>query len=72
MPVAGATVSFVGAGTCVINANQAGNANYNAGAAGAAAFGGQAGPDDHLHLDGADPALCLGATYTVTATATRV
>ena len=28
--VAGSTVSFLGAGTCVINANQAGNANYNA------------------------------------------
>ena len=27
--VSGATVSFVGAGTCVINANQAGDANYN-------------------------------------------
>ena len=28
--VSGATVTFVGAGTCTINANQAGNANYNA------------------------------------------
>ena len=28
--VSGATVSFIGAGTCVINANQAGNTNYNA------------------------------------------
>ena len=26
--IAGSTVSFIGAGTCVINANQAGNANY--------------------------------------------
>ena len=26
--IAGATVSFIGAGTCVINANQAGDANY--------------------------------------------
>jgi hypothetical protein len=28
--VAGTTVNYVGAGNCVINANQAGNANYNA------------------------------------------
>jgi hypothetical protein len=28
--VAGSTVGFLAAGTCVINANQAGNANYNA------------------------------------------
>ena len=28
--VSGSTVSFVGAGTCTINANQAGNANYSA------------------------------------------
>src|SRR5262249_30071764 len=28
--LAGSTVSFIGAGTCVIDANQAGNANYNA------------------------------------------
>ncbi len=27
--IAGSTVSFIGAGTCVINANQAGNANYD-------------------------------------------
>src|SRR5262249_52091056 len=29
-PFGGSTVSFIGAGTCVIDANQAGNANYNA------------------------------------------
>ena len=28
--ISGATVSFTGVGTCVIDANQAGNANYNA------------------------------------------
>ncbi|MCB0156435.1 MAG: hypothetical protein KDF65_16680, partial [Anaerolineae bacterium] len=28
--IAGSTVSFIGAGTCVINANQAGDTNYNA------------------------------------------
>jgi hypothetical protein len=28
--ISGSTVSFIGAGTCVIDANQAGNANYNA------------------------------------------
>jgi hypothetical protein len=28
--IAGSTVSFIGVGTCVINANQAGNANYTA------------------------------------------
>jgi hypothetical protein len=28
--ISGSTVSFTGVGTCVIDANQAGNANYNA------------------------------------------
>jgi len=28
--ISGSTVSFIGVGTCVIDANQAGNANYNA------------------------------------------
>ena len=28
--ISGGTVTFIGAGSCVINANQAGNANYNA------------------------------------------
>jgi len=28
--ISGSTVSFIGAGTCVIDANQPGNANYNA------------------------------------------
>ncbi|TGU70731.1 hypothetical protein E4633_17180 [Geomonas terrae] len=28
--ISGSTVSFIGVGTCVINANQAGNSNYNA------------------------------------------
>ena len=28
--ISGSTVSFIAAGTCVIDANQAGNANYNA------------------------------------------
>jgi hypothetical protein len=27
--ISGSTVSFIGTGTCVIDANQAGNANYN-------------------------------------------
>ena len=51
--IAGSTVSFIGAGTCVINANQAGNANYNAAPQVQQSFAvGKGDADDQLHLDG--------------------
>jgi hypothetical protein len=37
--VAGATVSFIGAGTCVINAHQLGNASYSPAAQAQQSFG---------------------------------
>ena len=63
--IAGGTVTFVADGTCVIDANQAGNAGYQAAPQAQQSFAGPA-PDHHLHLDPADPAL-VGGTYTVTA-----
>ena len=69
--IAGSTVSFIGVGTCVINANQAGDANYNPAPQVQQSFPvGPEGADDQLHLDGARDATVGGPTYTVTATAT--
>jgi hypothetical protein len=65
-------VSFQTAGTCcTVDANQAGNANYNGGTPGPADLhGGQGRPDGELHLDGpGHGAVVGGATYTPTATA---
>ncbi len=51
--IAGSTVSFIGAGTCVINANQAGNANYAPAPQVQQSFPvGKGDADDQLHLDG--------------------
>ncbi|HEY3567646.1 MAG TPA: Ig-like domain-containing protein [Thermoanaerobaculia bacterium] len=68
--ISGSTVSFIGAGTCVIDANQAGNANYNA-----ATQAQQSGPvskgDQTITFTSTAPvgAAVGGPTYTVTATA---
>ena len=49
--IAGGTVSFIGAGSCVINANQAGNANYNAAPQVQQSFAvGQSSQTRELHL----------------------
>ena len=45
-------MSFTGAGTCTLDANQAGNANYNAGPQVQQNVTVQGRPDHHLHLDG--------------------
>ena len=51
---AGCTVTFIGAGTCVIDANQAGSTQLQCRVAGAAELRRRQGqPDDQLHLDGA-------------------
>ena len=51
--ISGSTVSFIGVGTCVIDANQAGNANYNPAPQAQQSFPvGQGLADDHLHVDG--------------------
>ena len=48
----GSVFTFVGNGTCIVDANQVGNGNYNAAHPGAAELRRQAQPDDHLHLHG--------------------
>ncbi|HUQ05931.1 MAG TPA: hypothetical protein VM261_25690 [Kofleriaceae bacterium] len=69
--IAGSTVSFVGAGSCVINANQAGNANYNAASQVQQTFNVGAGAQTIAFTSTAPSAATVGgATYTVTATAT--
>src|SRR5262249_60669754 len=70
-PIAGATVSFIGAGTCVIDANQAGNANYNVAPQVQQSFAVGKG-DQTITFTSAAPAGAKagGPTYTVTATAT--
>ncbi len=69
--IAGSTVSFIGAGTCVINANQAGNANYNAAPQVQQSFL-VVKQDQTITFTSTPPALATigGPTYTVTATAT--
>ena len=51
--IAGSTVSFVGAGTCVINANQAGDDTYNPAPQVQQSFAVQEQPDDQFHVVGA-------------------
>ena len=52
--ISGAVVSFTGAGTCTIDANQAGNSTYNAAPQAQQSFtvssASSAPPDDHLYL----------------------
>jgi hypothetical protein len=69
--ISGSTVSFIGAGTCVIDANQAGNANYNAAPQAQQSFAVVKG-DQTISFTSTAPAGASvgGPTYTVTATAT--
>jgi hypothetical protein len=69
--IAGSTVSFIGAGTCVINANQAGNVNYNAAPQVQQSFTVSKG-DQTISFTSTAPvgAKVGGPTYNVTATAT--
>jgi hypothetical protein len=69
--IAGSTVSFIGAGTCVIDANQAGNANYNAATQVQQSFV-VTKQNQTISFTSTAPATAKngGATYTVTATAT--
>jgi hypothetical protein len=68
--IAGSTVSFIGNGTCVIDANQAGNANYNAAPQVQQSF--TVKSSQTITFTSSPPATPTvgGATYTVTATAT--
>jgi hypothetical protein len=68
--IAGSTVSFISAGTCVINANQAGDANYYAAPQVQQSFL-VVKQDQTITFTSTPPALATigGPTYTVTATA---
>ncbi|HVT19110.1 MAG TPA: Ig-like domain-containing protein [Thermoanaerobaculia bacterium] len=68
--ISGSTVSFIGAGTCVIDANQAGNANYNAAPQAQQSFAVAKG-DQTINFTSTAPAgaKVAGPTYNVTATA---
>jgi hypothetical protein len=69
--ISGSTVSFIGVGTCVIDANQAGNANYNAAPQVQQSFGVAKGSQTISFTSTAPVGATVGgATYTVTATAT--
>jgi Big-like domain-containing protein len=69
--ISGSTVSFIGAGTCVIDANQAGDANYNAATQVQQSFAVAKG-DQTISFTSSAPvgAKVGGPTYNVTATAT--
>ena len=68
--ISGSTVSFIGAGTCVIDANQAGDANWNAAPQAQQSFTVAKGDQTISYTSTAPVAATVGgATYTVTATA---
>ena len=68
--IAGSTVSFIAVGTCVIDADQAGNANYNPALTAQQSFGVAIGDQTITYTSTAPAAATVGgATYNVTATA---
>jgi Bacterial Ig domain len=69
--ISGSSVSFIGTGTCVIDADQAGNANYNAAPQTQQSFGvGKSNQTISFTSTAPTTATVGGATYTPTATAT--
>jgi len=67
--ITGSTVSFIGAGSCVIDANQLGNANYNAASQAQQSFVVGKGNQAITYTSTAPAAAVVGgATYAVTAT----
>lgn len=67
--VSGSTVSFIGNGSCVINANQAGNANYSAAPQVQQSFAVKASQTITFTSTAPTTATVGGATYAVSATA---
>jgi hypothetical protein len=69
--LSGSTVSFIGAGTCIIDANQAGNANYNPAPQAQQSFP-VAKADQTITFTSTAPTMATPGvgSYTVTATAT--
>lgn len=68
--IAGATVSFIGNGTCVIDANQAGNANYDPAAQVQQSFAVKSNQTISFTSTAPSMATVGGATYAVSAIAT--
>jgi Tol biopolymer transport system component len=68
--IAGSTVSFIGAGTCVINANQAGNVSFHPAPQVQQSFIVKQPQTITFTSTAPNPAIYLGPTYIVTATAT--
>ena len=68
--IAGSTVSFIGAGNCIVNANQAGNANYNAAPQVQQSFAVKSSQTITFTSPAPTNAAVGGPTYTPTATAT--
>src|SRR4029077_10003868 len=68
--ISGSTVSFIGAGTCVIDANQAGNANYNAAPQAQQSFIVGKGSQTISFTSSPPANPAVGGTYVVSATAT--
>ncbi|WP_257387007.1 hypothetical protein [Tahibacter caeni] len=69
--IAGSSVTFQGAGTCVVNANQAGNANWSAAPQVQQSFAvGQGSQTISFTSTVPSGAVVAGSAYTVTATAT--
>ncbi len=68
--ISGSTVSFIGAGTCVIDANQTGNANYNAAPQAQQSFAINKGSQTISFTSTPPSPAIVGGTYTVSATAT--
>jgi len=66
--ISGSTVSFTGAGTCVVDANQAGNANYSAAVQIQQTIGVGKGAQTLAFTSSAPSGPAIGATYVVTAT----
>jgi hypothetical protein len=68
--ISGTTVSFIGVGTCTIDANQAGNSNYNAAPQAQQSFAVGKGSQTIAFSSSAPSSATVGgATYTVAATA---
>ena len=63
--ISGATVTFVAVGTCVIDANQAGNANYEAATQIQQSFAGRSAPRRITFTSTPPSPAVVGGTYTV-------
>jgi hypothetical protein len=70
--LSGSTVSFIGAGTCVIDANQAGNTNYSPASQVQQTFNVGPAPRAIISLDSATATVGKAFSFTVTTTGTPI